>query len=129
MSDAAQITLDWATAEVSDAELTVRLSAKPPKSWSAAFTTTAARLGDGTWEVALARKRRAVHVGPVQPGDEERVRLLLEGAVLQANATSASEADATADADGTPADSDPSSRDEQLSERFRAFADEGDTAG
>jgi hypothetical protein len=119
-----QLQLDWATAEVSDGELTVGLSAKPPKRWREAFERTAALLGAGNWDVTLKPKKGLVQIAPARPGDEERVRQFLEGAVLEANTTldSASESD---DGDQEPdAEVPEPSPDEQLTDRFRAFAGE-----
>jgi hypothetical protein len=122
-----QLKLDWSTAEVSDGELTVRLSAKPPKRWRDAFGRTAALLGAGNWEVTLRPKKGLMQIASVRPGDEERVRQFVEGAVLEANTTLAGEDERqTADADEAEPESDQPepSRDEQLTRQFRAFAGE-----
>jgi hypothetical protein len=125
-----QLQLDWSTAEVSDGELTVSLSAKPPKEWRAAFERTAALLGAGNWEVTLKPKKGSVQIASVAPGDEERVRQFVEGAVLEANTTVASEQELyegqPAD-DGEPepdSDTPEPSPDEELTGRFREFAEE-----
>ena len=81
------LTLDWSTAEVSDGELTVALTAKPPKHWRDAFERTAALLGAGNWDVSIRPKKGLVQIASVRPGDEERVRQFVEGAVLEANTT------------------------------------------
>jgi hypothetical protein len=131
-----QLELDWSAAEVSDAKLTVGLSTKAPKEWRAAFERTAALLSAGKWEVTLNAKQKSVQIAAVRPGDEERVRQLLEGAVLQANATLVSEEELydtpTVDDDDEPEDdvdaSEPS-LDEEQTGRFRKFAEvpgEGD---
>lgn len=131
-----QLKLDWETAEVSDGSLTVGLSDKPPKEWRNAFETTATLLNNGSWTVALDAKNRSVQVTPVEQGDEERVREFIEGAVLQANSTLVSEPELFGlespqdeeDAEDATSEShaSESSRDEELTERFRAFADEHD---
>ena len=128
--------LDWSTAGVSDGTLTVDLTDKPPKEWRNTFERTAALLGARSWPVTLNSKKGSVKVASVQPGDEERVRQLLEGAVLEANSTLVSE---QALFDGQPADDDEqehgpesgsesdapeASRDEELTGRFREFARE-----
>jgi hypothetical protein len=115
---------------VSDDELTVGLSAKPPKKWRDVFERTAALLGAGAWEVSLNSKKASVQVASVQAGDEDRVRQFLEGAVLEANTTLASEQElfegTSVDDDEQEPDSDgpEPSRDEHLTERFREFAPE-----
>lgn len=130
--------LDWASAEVSDGTLTVGLSAKPPKKWRESFTTTAVLLGSGDWETKIDTRRGSVRIAPVRADDEERLRQLLEGAVLEANSTLVGEAElfgrepADEDADDSDDDADDAddgdeaSRDEQLTERFRAFERERD---
>jgi hypothetical protein len=124
-----QLKLDWSTAEVSDGELTVGLSGKPPKKWRDAFERTAALLGAGNWEVTVRPKKGSVQIASVRPGDEERVRQFVEGAVLEANTTVASEQELyesqPAD-DGEPepdSDTPESSPDEELTGRFREFAE------
>ena len=125
--------LDWSTAEVSDGELTVGLSEKPPKEWRDTFERTTVLLGGGRWEVAL--KKGSVQVAAVRQGDEDRVRGLLEGAALEANATLVSEqelfegrSDDDDEEEEQEAASDPDasepSRDEELTGRFREFAHE-----
>jgi hypothetical protein len=120
--------LDWSTAEVSDGELTIGLTAKPPKEWRDTFERTAVLLGAGNWEVTLRPKKGSVEIASVRPGDEERVRQFVEGVVLEANRTLVSEQELyegqPADDDDDEPDSDAPSRDEELTGRFRAFAAE-----
>jgi hypothetical protein len=98
-----QVQLDWSTAEVSDGRLNVGLSDKPPKEWRNAFERTVTLLGARKWDVTLDTKKGSVQVASVQGGDEERVRQLLEGAALEANATLVSEQELF---DGEPVDDD-----------------------
>lgn len=124
-----QVKLDWETAEVGDGALTVALSAKPPKDWRAAFERTATLLNNGSWTVSLDSPKGSVRVDPVERGDEERVREFIEGAVLEANSTLVGEDELFG---REPADEDEerasdtgasgSTRDEELTARFRAFA-------
>ncbi len=123
------VNLDWSTAKVSDGTLTVALDDKPPKQWREAFERTAGLLGTGTWTVAVRAKKGLVQIAPVRPGDEERVRQLLEGAVLEANTKATVRAEPSQDGDDERAegeadrsDSEPSP-DEALADRFRDFAD------
>jgi hypothetical protein len=122
--------LDWSTAEVSDGKLTVGLSAKPPKDWRDAFGRTAVLLSAGSWEVALNAKKASVQIASIRPGDEERVRQFIEGVVLEANTTLVSEEaelfeGQLADDDEQQPDPEASepSPDEQLTGRFRGFAE------
>jgi hypothetical protein len=125
-----QLKLDWSTAEVSEGELTVALSAKPPKKWRDTFERTAALLSAGAWEVTLRPKKGSVQIAAVQPGDEERVRQFMEGAVLEANTTLVSEQELFESRPGDHDDQEPNSdapepsRDEELTGRFRGFARE-----
>lgn len=120
-----QLQLDWSSAEVSDGKLTVGLTDKPPKEWKATFEKTAALLNHGSWE-SITLKHGEIKVGTVATGEEERVKHLLESAVLEANAAVAGE-DAVFDPDTSeepdeddrqPEDASP---DEELTGRFRAF--------
>jgi hypothetical protein len=125
---------DWSTAEVTDGTLTVGLSAKPPKNWRDAFERTATLLSAGTWDVTLHRKNASVQIASVRAGDEDRVRQLTEGAVLEANTKVAGEQNRS---DAAPGDDDEHSAgadvpapsaDQQLANRFRAFAQEDEEA-
>lgn len=120
--------LDWSSAEVSDGKLTVRFSDKPPKKWRGSFDRTMALLSHGNWKTALNSKKASVEIASVHLGDEERVRRLLEGAVLEANVTLVGD-DALFD-DGHVSDDDDleteMSADEEITARFRAFAHSSD---
>jgi hypothetical protein len=132
-----QLHLDWSSAEVSDGKLTVDLTGKPPKEWRASFSRTAVLLGSGDWETKVDTRRGSIRIAGVAPGDEERIRQLLEGAVLEANSTLVSESELFGrgtpeeDEDESESEAEPeaddtgeASRDEQLTERFRAFESE-----
>ncbi len=81
----AEITLDWSTAEVKNAKLTVPLEGDIPKGWRRSFETTVRLLGSGGWgEIQV--KRDKVRVSDVEPGSEEKLRHHLESVVAQANA-------------------------------------------
>ena len=113
--------LDWSSAEVSDARLTVGFSEKAPKKWRTAFARAVSLLSHDTWEVSEL-KPQSVRVSPVRLGEEERVRHFLESAVLEANATLVGE-DELFDADvEDEEEADEPSPDEELTARFRAFA-------
>jgi hypothetical protein len=124
-------TLNWSSAAVADGELVVGIEGELPKGWKAAFEATAQMLGHGDWKATV--KKGLVHVGGVRPGDEDRLRHFLEGAVQQANADApepedddahdedAAESDSESD---TPSESatDP---DAEMTERFRSFSGGG----
>lgn len=118
-----KVELDWSSAEVTDGTLVVALSDKPPKKWRDAFERAAALLSHGSWHVRLNQRKGAVTLDPVEPGEEERVRQFLEGALLEANRTILAEdelfaAPASESDEGQP----EISADEEMAERFRGFA-------
>ena len=117
-----KVELDWASAEVSDGTLVVALSDRPPKKWRDAFERATSLLSHGHWSTRLNRRSGAVRLDPVGPGEEERVRQFLEGALLEANRTILAEKELFADAeDDTDAEADTSA-DDEMTQRFRAFA-------
>ena len=114
-----EVKLNWSTAEVKDAKLTVELDGKAPSRWKESFETTERLLGGGDWS-KVQLKKRTVRVTGVSPGTEEKLRHHLESIVEQANTTirpAEPEAKGAESGDDTP--------DAQMQERFRAF-DDGD---
>ena len=86
MSEAA-IAVEWASASVEDARLSVGLSGKPSDEWREAFERVLGRLekpNAGWGEVEVGKRK--LHVADVQAGQEGDLRHLLESVVLQANA-------------------------------------------
>ena len=117
--------LDWATADVRDAKLIIKLDADPAPRWSASFETIATLLGRGEWGKVTLKKRK-IRVRGVRPGSEDKLRHFLESVVEQANADNrqslqdADETEAATDSDETAAgDNDP---DAQMTKQFRSFA-------
>jgi hypothetical protein len=80
--------LDWSSAEVHDAKLSVRLDGEPPRGWRDTFERTAALLGANDWE-SVTLKRRRVEVTGLTQGGEEKLRHYLESIVQEANAAHA----------------------------------------
>ncbi len=114
------VRLNWAQATVEHAKLTVSLEGEMPSGWKKSFEKTVRLLGGGEWgDVEL--KKRTVQVADVAPGNEDKLRHYLEGVVEQANAAHRADED-----DGSRADDDRSHEgpDAQMTERFRAFADQ-----
>jgi len=113
--------LDWSTATVQGGRLTVGYDAKASSEWSDRVQAVLDRLGrsDGRWGKIKVRRKR-VRVTCVEPGCEDDLRLLLEGAVHQANTDFA---DDEPDGDGT---AEPRSRaDAEMTATFRSFAPDG----
>jgi hypothetical protein len=111
--------LEWASAEVKDANLTVALTGDLPKGWKESFERTVKLLGHGEWG-AVKLKKGSVEVSDVAPGSEEKLRHHLEAIVTQANA-----AQDTGDDDADGGGDEPEGPDAEMTDRFRAFA-EGD---
>ena len=116
--------IDWSTAEVSDGKLVVAVDGELPKGYGRSFDATAHLLGQG--DLAGAKlKKGAVRVA-VSEGDEDRIRHFLESVVQQANADHELTDDEDDEPDEDDADDDDLFRgpDEEMTERFRAFADD-----
>ena len=119
-----QVSLDWSTAEVENAKLTVPLEGDIPKGWKRSFETTVRLLGGGEWgEIQL--KRDKVRVADVEPGSEDKLRHHLEAVVAQANADhepDEDEEDAAPDADASEheAGDEDEGPDAEMTRRFRS---------
>lgn len=120
------VKLEWGSAEVEDARLTVPLDGDLPKGWKQSFETTVTLLGQGDWgEVKL--KKGKVQVSDLTAGIEDKLRHHLEAIVAQANAAVGAaedqperEADDDCDHDNGGAATRP---DAEMTERFKAFAE------
>jgi hypothetical protein len=111
--------IDWASAEVENAVLTVPLAGEPSKAWAERFEHVLAVLGEegrrGPWEsVDITRER--VKVTGVQAGGEGDVRYVLEAVVTQTNADLAPDPDEGDDDEASTAD-------QEMAAAFRAFAE------
>ena len=109
--------LEGASAELKDAKLTVELAGESLKGWKQSFERTVTLLGDGEWgEIEL--RKGTVRVSGVTPGSEDKLRHHLEAIVAQANAAHQQDEDRDDDQREGP--------DAEMTDRFRAFADEDD---
>jgi hypothetical protein len=121
MADPEPRQIDWASAQIEDRTLTVDLTGKGSKAWTARFENVLALLDTPhtTWR-AVRLNKRAVKVIGVQQGSEPDLRHFLESVVLQANSDTQPEApDDDAETDDAGEESDV---DEQMTATFRAFA-------
>jgi hypothetical protein len=114
-----EVKLNWTTAQVEDAKLTVELEGEVPSGWSDSFETTARLLGGGDWGKVRVKKG-SVRVSHVSPGSEEKLRHHLESLVAQSNAA-VRPAEAEPELKGADRDSDEDTADARMAERFRAF--------
>ena len=116
-----EVTLDWSTAEVKNAKLTVPLDGDVPKRWKRSFEATAALLGGGEWGDVRVRKSK-VEVEDVEPGSEEKLRHHLEAVIQQANADANEQApDADRSESESEAGDDDEGPDAEMTRRFRSF--------
>jgi hypothetical protein len=134
--------LDWSTARVRDAKLTVEIDGEFPSGWKRTFAAVARLLDRGEWEDVVIKKHQ-LRVGGVTPGGEEKLQHFLESVIQQTNtdhgvADAAShDRDQSDDDEEHGAEADEGSSDVQMTEQFREFADtasdtprgEGSSAG
>jgi hypothetical protein len=114
-----EINLNWNSAKVKDAKLTVELDGEASAEWKHSFDDTVRLLGGGDWG-SVGVKKQTVRVDGVIPGGEDKLRFFLESVVEQANATQRSldEPEQASEADGA------SGIDGEMTERFRSFSSE-----
>jgi hypothetical protein len=116
--------IDWGSAEIEDATLTVELNGASSKAWKRRFESVHALLDTphSRWgEVHLNRK--AIQVADVQPGTETELRHFLESIVLQVNSELPQPEKPERDAGEEPVD-EAAKADMQMAAAFRAFADD-----
>jgi hypothetical protein len=121
MADPEPRQIDWASAQVEGGALSVELTGRASKSWSARFERTLALLDSqhGNWGKVQLDKRR-IKVDGLQPGAEEELHHFLESVALQVNSDTQPETTGRrAEADGDRGDPDP---DDQMTATFRTFA-------
>jgi hypothetical protein len=124
-----QRSIDWGSAEIEDATLTVELTGASSKAWKHRFQSVLALLDTphSRWgEVHLGRK--AIQVAGVQKGGEAELRHFLESIVLQVNSELPPPAEPEQDTEQDPqqdAHADEAAQaDRQMTTAFRAFADD-----
>jgi hypothetical protein len=120
MADPERRQIDWGSADVRDATLTVALTGRASKAWRERFEAVHALLehSERDWG-GVVIKRKAIEVEGVHEGSEEALRHFLESVVLQANAELAPDDDgASASIDATP----QLASDRRMSAAFRGFA-------
>jgi hypothetical protein len=106
--------IDWSTAEVADARLTVALAGEPSGDWAKRVEAIIDRLQPSAgWAIEVSRKKLAVE--PVAEGAEADVRHFLESVVQQANADFAPN-------QNDDAESGRSEEDTAMTETFRSFS-------
>jgi hypothetical protein len=111
------VEIDWGSASVKDARLTVALSGDAPKGFTGQLERVAAQLTTSghRWGEISAGKRK-LHVDDVESGAEEDLRHFLESALLQANAAAGAEPAGSKDGEEPGPD-------ERMAAVFRSFAE------
>jgi hypothetical protein len=113
--EAQQPSLDWASASVDDATLTVPVAGEVPPGWIKRVKRVVERLeraGSGWGAVKVTKKQ--LRVDAVTTGSQDDLHHFLESVVLQANT------DLREDEDSDDA---RSQEDQAMTDAFRAFAD------
>ncbi|HEX4116313.1 MAG TPA: hypothetical protein VHY18_10610 [Solirubrobacteraceae bacterium] len=128
MATAEQRNIDWGSAEIEDATLTVDLTGASSKVWKQRFQSVLALLETphSHWG-AVHLGKGGIQVTEVQQGTETELRHFLESIVLQVNSElpqpqQGQQGQQDADAE-THADREAQS-DRQMTAAFRAFADD-----
>jgi hypothetical protein len=120
-----QRSIDWASAEVQAATLTVELTGARAKAWKQRFESVLALLetAHSRWgEVRL--DKQGIQVAEVQPGTETELRHFLESVVLQVN-SELPQSKETEQGSEARTDLDEEARaDRQMTAAFRAFAED-----
>jgi hypothetical protein len=113
-----QASIDWASAEVRGGDLTVPLAGEANAEWAERVQAVVDRLDrPGSAWGATKITDTEVTVEAVSAGAEEDLRHLLDGAVQQANADFAPEAQ-------DHAGDEPSEADSAMTDAFRSFAED-----
>lgn len=114
--------IDWSTAIVEGARVSVRFAGDPASSWAERVAEVLDRLQrPGSDWGKIKVKRRRIRVDAVQAGAEADLRLLIESAVRQANAD-------LAQAEGDDA-GERSQADDAMAEVFRSFGEPASAGG
>ncbi|MGH2904457.1 MAG: hypothetical protein ACRDK7_12875 [Solirubrobacteraceae bacterium] len=114
--------VDWGTAEIEDATLTVELTGTGSRAWKQRFESVHALLDTphSRWgQVRLTK--RGVQVADVQPGTEVELRHFLETIVLQVNSELEEPGQ---DIDEEQQIDEATRADRQMTTAFRAFAED-----
>jgi hypothetical protein len=79
--------IDWASADVHEGEVTVKLTGRPSKTWRERFDKVLALLGSsGSGWGGVKLKKSTITIEALQPQAEGELRHFLESVVAQTNA-------------------------------------------
>jgi len=120
-----QRNIDWGSAEVENATLTVELTGTSSKAWKQRFQGVLALLDTphSRWgEVHL--KRKAIQVADVRPGTETELRHFLESIVLQVNSELPQPQEPEQDTEQEARADEAARADRGMTAAFRVFAED-----
>ena len=120
-----QRNIEWGTADVEDATLSVQLTGASSKAWKQRFGSVLTLLDvrHSRWgEVHLNKK--GIRVVEVQPGTESELRHFLETVVLQVNSELPQPEEPEQDGEGETHVDETARADRQMTAAFRAFAED-----
>jgi hypothetical protein len=120
-----QRNIDWGSADIHDATLTVDLTGASSKAWKQRFESVLALLETphSRWgEVHLSKG--GIRVAEVQQHTETELRHLRESIVLQVNSELPQPEEAEQDAKEETHDDEEARADREMTAAFRAFADD-----
>lgn len=120
-----QRNIDWGSAGIEGATLTVELTGPSSKAWKQRFESVLALLETphSGWG-AVRLNKKGIQVAAVQPGTETELRHFLESIVLQVNSELPQPEEAPQDAEEETQDDQEAQADRQMTAAFRAFAED-----
>jgi hypothetical protein len=121
-----QRNIDWGSAEIEDAKLTVDLTGASSKAWKHRFqgVLTLLEIPHSRWGPVHLGKKGGIQVAEVQQGAETELRHFLESIVLQANSELPQPEEARQDTKEETHVDQEAQADRQMTAAFRAFADD-----
>jgi hypothetical protein len=119
-----QRNIDWGSAGIEEARLTVELTGASSKAWKQRFLSVLALLETphSRWG-AVQLNKSGIRVAEVQQGTETELRHFLESIVLQVNSELPQPEDTEEDTEKTHVDEE-ARVDRRMAAAFRAFADD-----
>ncbi|MFZ1925195.1 MAG: hypothetical protein WAU42_03530 [Solirubrobacteraceae bacterium] len=120
-----QRNIDWGSAQIEQAALTVDLTGASSKAWKQRFESVLALLETphSRWG-AMHLNKSGIQVAEVQQGAETELRHFLESIVLQVNSELPQPKEAQREAEEQTHADQEAQADRQMTAAFRAFADD-----
>lgn len=120
-----QRNIDWGTADIDDATLTVELTGASSKAWKQRFESVVALLETphSLWGEVHIINKSAIEVSEVQEGTATELRHFLESIVLQVNSELPQPEEPEQGAEDQMQVDEAAQADRKMTAAFRAFAD------